>query len=134
MSCSNFQSNPSLLAYTGHFLGAVERLRRHQGSDGRKWGVDWRNAQLAFSRNLVSNRQSAPLYGTAVCRPFLALFPHHSAIAREQSIVKVSVYTLQFMFIKIKWETREGRREKLHWGGREGGRTQDQAWKSLCEG
>ena len=30
--------------------------------------------------------------------------------------MKVSVYTLQFMFIKIKWETREGRR----WGGESG--------------
>ena len=50
----------------------------------------------------------SPLYGTAVSLPF-PFFPH-SAIAREQSIVKVSVYTLQFMFIKIKWETRERRR------------------------
>ena len=32
--------------------------------------------------------------------------------------MKVSVYTLQFMFIKIKWETREGRWEK---GGRPAG-------------
>ena len=27
--------------------------------------------------------------------------------------MKVSVYTLQFMFIKIKWETREGRRWEM---------------------
>ena len=42
--------------------------------------------------------------------PFLSFPRANSAIAREQSIVKVSVYTLQFMFIKIKWETRERRR------------------------
>ena len=46
---------------------------------------------------------------------FLSFLRANSAIAREQSIVKVSVYTLQFMFIKIKWETRERRR----WEGRQ---------------
>ena len=49
--------------------------------------------------------------------PFLSFLRANSAIAREQSIVKVSVYTLQFMFIKIKWETRERRRSE-EGGGR----------------
>ena len=52
--------------------------------------------------------------------------------------MKVSVYTLQFMFIKIKWETREGRRwEKgedgrgIHTGHKTSARAVRNA-KNLC--
>ena len=108
-----FPSFPSLI--WGTFSAPwMERLCRHQRSDGkRRQAGSLAQIPLGITTQPTARPPGCPLYGTAVSLPFLPCA--NSAIAREQSIVKVSVYTLQFMFIKIKWETRERRR----WEGRQ---------------
>ena len=126
VSCSNFQSNPSSLA---RLYGALS-LRHGTTplpSRLRWWKVGSWLTQYAigsFTQPILKSPEYALIWDGSF-PSFPSLFPH-SAIAREQSIVKVSVYTLQFMFIKIKWETREGRRwEKGEDGRGDTYRTQD---------